>query len=83
MRLRYFAWVRVAIGCAEEEVTLPPGIATVAELLDWLATRGPGYAKALERPQAIRVAVDQVKVERDHPLSAAREIALFPPMTGG
>ncbi|MGN5503940.1 MoaD/ThiS family protein, partial [Campylobacter coli] len=48
-----------------------------------LATRGPNFAAALVRPEAIRVAVDQTSVERDHRLGAAREIALFPPMTGG
>ncbi len=83
MKLRYFAWIRVQIGYAEEDVDLPPQIGSVRELLSWLATRGPNFATALARPEAIRVAVDQTSVERDHLLGSAREIALFPPMTGG
>ncbi len=83
MKLRYFAWVRVQVGYAEEDIELPPHIATVGDLLGWLATRGANFATALARPEAIRVAVDQASVDRDHPLAAAREIALFPPMTGG
>jgi molybdopterin synthase sulfur carrier subunit len=83
MKLRYFAWVRVQVGYAEENIALPPQLATVGDLLAWMATRGPNFAAALARPEAIRVAVDQTSVDRDYPLAAAREIALFPPMTGG
>jgi molybdopterin synthase sulfur carrier subunit len=83
VRLRYFAWVRERIGVAEETVDLPAGIESVGEFLAWLSGRGEGYAAALERPAAIRVAVDQVHARPGDPIGNAREIALFPPMTGG
>lgn len=83
MKLVYFAWVRERIGRAEERVELPANITTVADLIAWLAARGEGYAAALERPETIRVAIDQEHVEHDTPLPKDGEIALFPPMTGG
>lgn len=83
MKLRYFAWVRERIGKAEEEVELPAGIVSVADLLAWLATRGEEYAHALQHPQAIRVAIDQEHAQHGEPVGNAAEIALFPPMTGG
>ena len=83
MMLLYFAWVRERIGRDEERITLPAGIQDVHGLLSWLASRGPGYAKALEKPEAIRVAVNQVHAKPDTPVSDSDEIALFPPVTGG
>lgn len=82
-RLVYFAWVRERIGRAEEEVELPAGVVTVADLLAWLKGRGDNYDHALERPEVIRVALDQHHVPHGHMIAGAREIALFPPMTGG
>ncbi|HWK13798.1 MAG TPA: molybdopterin converting factor subunit 1 [Rhizobiaceae bacterium] len=83
MRLIYFAWVRERIGLAEENVDLPAGIETVRDLLTWLKERGEGYAEALRFPDAIRVAIDQEHVRHEERIAGAREIALFPPMTGG
>lgn len=83
MRLLYFAWVRERIGKAEEEIDLPPGIATVADLVAHLTGRGEEYARAFENPTIIRAAIDHVHVRSDAPLAGAREIAFFPPMTGG
>ena len=83
MKLVYFAWVRERIGLTEEEIALPGSVATVADLVEWLKTRGPEYEYALAEPSAIRVAVDRVHQGRDAPIAGAREIALFPPMTGG
>lgn len=82
-RLRYFAWVRERIGTREEEVDLPPEIKTVANLLGWLKGRGDGYAEALREPKVIRVAINEEHVQHSEPIAGAREIALFPPMTGG
>ena len=81
--LLYFAWVREAIGTGGERVDPPAGVATVADLVDWLATRGGGYATAFADRQRLRAAVDQVFVTLDTPLAGAREVALFPPVTGG
>lgn len=82
-KLIYFAWVRERIGKAEEEVTLPGSVTTVTDLLNWLKSRGEGYEYALAHPEAIRVAINQEHVEHRKPVAGAREIALFPPMTGG
>ena len=83
VKLKYFAWVRERIGAAEEEVELPAGVVSVRDLLDWLKERGDGHAEALRYPEAIRVAIDQEHAQHDDPVAGAREIALFPPMTGG
>lgn len=83
MKLIYFAWVRERIGHAQEEIDPPESVATVRDLLDWLAARGEGYAAALRHPDAIRVAIDQEHVDHRESIAGAREIALFPPMTGG
>ncbi|MBN9252959.1 MAG: molybdopterin converting factor subunit 1 [Mesorhizobium sp. 61-13] len=83
MRLIYFAWVRERIGKPQEDVELPGDVETVADLLRWLRSRGEEYENALQYPDVIRVAIDQEHVDHRQKLGAAREIALFPPMTGG
>mgnify|MGYP001043690095 FL=1 len=83
MKLIYFAWVRERIGAAEETVELPASVETVADLLRWLRGRGESYDHALAEPDAIRVALDQDHAEHDASLAGVREVALFPPMTGG
>ena len=83
MKLVYFAWVRERIGRTDEELTLPAEVVTTADLLGWLKKRGPEYEHALAEPRAIRVAVDRVHARPETPLAGAREVALFPPMTGG
>jgi molybdopterin converting factor subunit 1 len=83
VKLLYFAWLRARVGCAEEEVALPPDITDVAGLLDWLRARGPGYAAALADPSVIRVAVNQDYVGPEHAVRDGDEVAIFPPVTGG
>jgi len=83
MRLIYFAWVRERIGKPQEDVELPADIATVADLLHWLKARGEGYEQALQYPEVIRVAIDHEHVGHGERLEGAKEVALFPPMTGG
>lgn len=83
VKLVYFAWVRERIGKPEEEVELPPGIATVADLVGWLKGRGEEYDYAFENEGVVRAAIDKVHARPDAPLAGAREIAFFPPMTGG
>jgi molybdopterin synthase sulfur carrier subunit len=83
VKLVYFAWVRERIGRPEEEIEVPPAIATVGALIGWLKQRGPEYEHALAEPKAIRVALDHVHAQGDAPLAGVREVALFPPMTGG
>ena len=81
--LLYFAWVRDGIGRDGERVDPPAGVTTVTELLDWLAARGGGYAAALADRGRLRAAIDQAFVPLDAPIAGAREIAIFPPVTGG
>ena len=82
-KLLYFAWVREAVGIAEEDIALPAHLMTVDDLLDWLATRSPGHARALADRSAVRVGVDQDFARGDAAVAGAREIAVFPPVTGG
>jgi molybdopterin synthase sulfur carrier subunit len=83
LKLRYFAWVRERVGIPEEEVELPPGVVTVAELMTWLSSRGEEYAHAFDNPKVIRAAIDRTHVRPDTAIGAGSEIAFFPPMTGG
>ena len=83
MKLLYFAWLRAKIGMADEEVDLPGDVADVGGLIDWLASRGPGYADALANRDQVRVAVNQDYADRDRAVSPSDEVALFPPVTGG
>jgi len=83
LRIVYFAWVRERIGHAEETVAPPPHVVTVADLVAWLAARDDASAHALARPEVIRTAIDQRHVRQDAVIAGAREIAFFPPVTGG
>jgi molybdopterin synthase sulfur carrier subunit len=83
MKLVYFAWVRERVGKAEEELAPPPSVVTVADLVGWLAGRGEEYAHAFEHPKSVRAAINKNHVRPDTPIAGAREIAFFPPMTGG
>ena len=83
VKLLYFAWVRERIGKGEEVVDPPAGVTTVADLMGWLAGRGEEYAFAFENPAVIRAAVDRAHVRASAPVAGAKEIAFFPPMTGG
>lgn len=79
----YFAWVREAVGTGEEQVAPPEAVRTVADLIDWLSQRSHGHAEALREPAKLRAAIDQRFVRLDAELGAAKEVALFPPVTGG
>jgi molybdopterin synthase sulfur carrier subunit len=83
MKLIYFAWVRERIGKSEEDLELPESVKTVSDLLAWLKERGENYEQALQHPKVIRVAINQEHVDHRETIAGAREIALFPPMTGG
>jgi sulfur-carrier protein len=79
--LRYFAWVRERIGASREEVETEA--ATVAQLMAELVARDDRYAYAFEDTRALRVALDQELSSFEAPLRGVREVAFFPPMTGG
>jgi len=81
MDVLYFAWVRERIGLPKEKVET--GAATVADLVAELIAREERYAVAFSDLSALRVAVDQELSDFDAPLAGVREVAFFPPMTGG
>ena len=83
VKILYFAWVREKTGKAEEVLDLPGDVRTVAELVTWLKGLGPEYAEAFARADVIRAAIDQAHVKPTASLAGAREIAFFPPVTGG
>ncbi len=83
LKLVYFAWVRERIGRPEEVAEVPADIATIGDLVRWLKARGEEYAYAFENEGVVRAAIDHVHVKPDAALAGAREVAFFPPMTGG
>ena len=83
MKILYFAWMRERVGKPEEEIEPPAGVGTVGELMTWLSGRGEEYAYAFENPRVVRAAIDRTHVKAEAPIAGAREIAFFPPMTGG
>lgn len=83
MKVLYFAWLRERIGKPEEEIDPPAQVATVADLIAWLSRRGEEYAYAFDNPKTIRAAIDRGHVRPETAIAGAKEIAFFPPMTGG
>ncbi|MCP3734774.1 molybdopterin converting factor subunit 1 [Sphingomonas sp. RP10(2022)] len=79
----YFAWVRERMGVAQERVEPAAEVTTVAMLVDWLAARDADSGEALADRARLRAAVDQAFVGMDASIVGAREVALFPPVTGG
>lgn len=83
IKVLYFAWVRERLGKVEEEIEPPADVATVGQLMAWLAGKNEQYAYAFENPKVIRAAIDKSHVRADATIEGAAEIAFFPPMTGG
>lgn len=83
IEMLYFAWVREGVGVGAERVDPPATVRDVDSLIDWLATRSAGHAAVFADRGRLRAAVDQVFVALDAPIAGAREVAIFPPVTGG
>ena len=83
IKLVYFAWVRERIGKSSEEILLPPHVKTIADLIAHLVALDDGYAGAFQAPEIIQAALDKKHSQHDALIGDAREIAFFPPMTGG
>ena len=77
MDVLYFAWVREGVGKGQERVDPPADVVTVSDLIDWL-----GHEVLCDKTK-LRAAIDQQFVSLDTPLGRAREVAIFPPVTGG
>ena len=83
MRVLYFAKVREIIGLSEENIDLPSNVKTVEDFLDYLILKENKYDLALSNNEAIHIACDEDHVEKDFILKNTKEIAIFPPVTGG
>lgn len=83
MRVLYFALLRERVGMAEETVSPPDGVRTVAELIAWLRGRSEQHEAALANSALVRVAVNQDYAQPGDPVRPGDEIAFFPPVTGG
>ncbi len=83
MTILYFAWVKARIGRAEETLTPPASVRTVAALLAWLVTQSPGHAAAFVDLGQIRVAINQEHAGLEAAIAVGDEVAFFPPVTGG
>ncbi len=83
MRILYFAWLREKLGFSEEDLSVPEDVRTVQELVAWMKSRSPRHAAAFENEKLVRCAVDQAFAYSDAEILGAREIAFFPPVTGG
>lgn len=83
MKILYFARIRQIAGKSSEEVEVPASVATVADLIEHLSARDEAVAAALAERRTLRAAVDQTHVPLEAPIAGAREVAFFPPVTGG
>jgi molybdopterin synthase sulfur carrier subunit len=83
MKVLYFAAIRSRLGVADEDLALPPGVATVGELVAWQRGRGPAYAEVFRDLKVVRVAVNEEYAGPERCLSPGDEVAFFPPVTGG
>lgn len=83
MKILYFARIRQIAGRSSEEVDVPSSVSTVAQLVEFLSGRDESVAAALAERRTLRAAVDQNPVALDAPIAGAREVAFFPPVTGG
>jgi len=83
MRVLYFAWLRTTIGKAEELLPHPAGVATIADLIQYLATLSPRHAEAFANSTVIKAAINQEFAEPEAIIQDGDEVALFPPVTGG
>lgn len=83
MKILYFASLREAVGCPDEDLELPAGVTTAGALRRFLAERGGNWQTALDEGRNVRIAVNQQMARPDTPLTGNEEVAFFPPVTGG
>jgi molybdopterin synthase sulfur carrier subunit len=83
VKILYFAWLRERIGHAEDTIDPPDSVTTIGEMTEYLAGLSPAHQRAFANRSAIKTALDQVFAPPGTPLGDARELAYFPPFTGG
>ena len=79
----YFSWIKDRVKKSEEKIIIPNNIKSVKELITWLKNKDPSYADAFKNLKQIRVALDQCHVDLSSLIGESKEIAFFPPVTGG
>ncbi len=83
MKILYFAWLRERLDRGEEDISPPPSVVTVSDLIGWLRSRDEAADLAMQKPEIIKAAIDAKIVPHTTPIAGAKVVALFPPMTGG
>jgi molybdopterin synthase sulfur carrier subunit len=83
MKILYFAWLRERLNRGEEEVSPPPEVQTISDLIGWLRARDEAADLAMQKPEIIKAAIDAKIVPHTTAIAGAKVVALFPPMTGG
>ncbi len=83
MKILYFAWLRERLDRGEEDVSPPPEVRTIADLIGWLRANDEAADLAMAKPEIIRAAIDARIVPHSAAIAGAKIVALFPPMTGG
>ena len=83
MKVRYFAWLRERLNRGEEDISPPPEVLTVGDLIQWLRSRDEAAELAMQKPNLIKAALDTEIVPHTALIANAKVVALFPPMTGG
>jgi molybdopterin synthase sulfur carrier subunit len=83
MKILYFAWLREKTGKRAEELDIPPDVTNVAQLITWLSGLDAAHAAAFANPKQVRCAIDLAFAGLDTGIQGAKEIAFFPPVTGG
>jgi len=84
MKLVYFSWIRERLDMNDEEISLPENVISLGDLTSWMNTRGDEFKAVFEHKNVVRIAIDQEHVDdMTLDITQAKEIAFFPPMTGG
>jgi molybdopterin converting factor subunit 1 len=83
LTILYFAWLRERVGASHEEIPLPDGVETVADLMAYLSARGERHASAFRNARLVRCSVNQEFADISVRLRPGDEVAFFPPVTGG
>jgi molybdopterin synthase sulfur carrier subunit len=83
MKVLYFAWLRERLNRASDDVTPPPEVVTLADLVSWLRSQDEALDLAMANPAIFKLSRDARIVSWDTPIAGAREVAILPPMTGG
>lgn len=82
LQIVYFASIREALGVNGEAVAVEPDTSILA-LLDQLAQNSERHAQVFADRGKLRFALDQNMVTPYALIGDAKELAIFPPVTGG